>query len=78
MEEPSQVFIVCSAPVFARGVQAALEDNPASVRCRTIPDPHLAADVPGLATTVGVVVPQSWEEMHRWRPALQRWLADRR
>jgi len=59
-------------------VQAVLEDNPGHVRRRTIPDPHLAADAPGLATEVGVVVPQSWEEMHRWRPALQREFAGRR
>jgi len=64
--------------VFARGVQAVLEDDPGHVGCRTIPDPHLAGDTPGLATEVGVVVPQSWEEMHRWRPALQREFARRR
>jgi Bacterial regulatory proteins, luxR family len=69
-----QVLLISSCPILASSLQRCLSDPASGIRFRS----QTLLDIQGLEHLVDVnpngllIAPQSWEEMHRWLPPLQR------
>jgi len=69
-----QVLLVSSCPILTCSLQRCLSEPASGIRFRsqTLPDVQGLEPLVDIDPSVLLIAPQSWEEMHRWLPPLQR------
>jgi hypothetical protein len=68
-----QVLLLSSSPILTSSLQRCLSEPTSGIRFRsqTFPDVQALGHRVDIDPNVLLIAPQSWEEMHRWRPLLQ-------
>ena len=72
MTGPAGTLILCSAPILAEALVHLLREEPAAKPCWAQPGPKASDGTGSPLPEALIVAPQTWEELARWLPEMQR------